>query len=141
MGYPPRKKEDTSMGDAVNWEWILHCAKESGKHIIIVSRDSDYGITYDDESILNDALEQEFSERVSHRRQIILTDKLTYAFKKASISVTKKEVTQESELIKSIKDEQAEKDQRRVSALEVAIRQIEKQFGRGAILRLGEEKK
>jgi hypothetical protein len=129
LGYPPRKKEDTSMGDAVNWEWILQCANNSGKHVIIVSRDSDYGMSYDEESILNDALAQEFSERVSHKRQIILMDKLTYAFKKASISVTQKEVKQEKELIKSISDKRAGSRQSRIDAVNEAIRQIEKQFG------------
>lgn len=30
LGYPPRKQNDTSIGDAVNWEWIVHCAEVSG---------------------------------------------------------------------------------------------------------------
>lgn len=56
LGYPPRKKADNSIGDAVNWEWILNCAETSGKHIILVTRDSDYGCNYEDESFLNDWL-------------------------------------------------------------------------------------
>ncbi len=105
LGYPPRKKDDTSMGDAVNWEWIVQCAIDSGKDIIIASRDSDYGATYNDEPLLNDALHQEFKERVSKRRKIVLTDKLTEAFKRASIAVTKKEEKQEQDLL----DEMAKK--------------------------------
>lgn len=31
LGYPPRKSSDTSYGDAVNWEWIIHCASNSTK--------------------------------------------------------------------------------------------------------------
>lgn len=31
LGYPPRKKDDISIGDAINWEWIVHCAKEYKK--------------------------------------------------------------------------------------------------------------
>lgn len=50
LGYPPRKKTDNSIGDAVNWEWILSCAETTGKHIILVTRDSDFGCNYDDES-------------------------------------------------------------------------------------------
>lgn len=40
LGYPPRKDSDTSIGDAINWEWMVRCAKESGKHLILVSRDT-----------------------------------------------------------------------------------------------------
>src|SRR5206468_4231110 len=25
-GLPPRKREDNSIGDAINWEWIIECA-------------------------------------------------------------------------------------------------------------------
>ena len=28
LGCPPRKKNDTSFGDAFNWEWMIHCALE-----------------------------------------------------------------------------------------------------------------
>jgi hypothetical protein len=64
LGYPPRKDKDTSNGDALNWEWIVDCAKESQRSVIIVSRDGDYGLTFDKESYLNDWLRHEFSERV-----------------------------------------------------------------------------
>ena len=40
LGYPPRKAGDTSVGDAVNWEWIVRCACDSGDDVVIVSRDS-----------------------------------------------------------------------------------------------------
>jgi len=36
LGYPPRKRDDTSIGDAVNWEWIVRCASESGDDVVIV---------------------------------------------------------------------------------------------------------
>jgi hypothetical protein len=29
LGYPPRKLGDTSIGDAINWEWIIWCAQNS----------------------------------------------------------------------------------------------------------------
>ena len=33
LGYPPRKKTNNSIGDAVNWEWIIRCAENTGKHM------------------------------------------------------------------------------------------------------------
>ncbi len=92
LGYPPKKKGDNSIGDAINWEWIVQCAIDSGKHIIIVSRDGDYGITYDDSWYLNDWLHQEFKQRVSPRRKIMLTGKLSEALK-----IVKAQVTEEME--------------------------------------------
>lgn len=92
LGYPPRKKGDNSIGDAINWEWIIHCSIKSGKDIIIVSRDGDYGAIYKDKSFLNDWLKQEFKERVSRKRKIILTAKLSEAFK-----LMNEQVTQEME--------------------------------------------
>ena len=72
LGYPPRKQNDTSIGDAVNWEWIIECAIRSGKDIIIVTRDTDYGIIYKGQSYINDWLILEFKERVSRKRKLIL---------------------------------------------------------------------
>ena len=43
LGYPPRKAKDTSIGDALNWEWFVHCCKKLKGKFIIVSRDTDYG--------------------------------------------------------------------------------------------------
>ncbi len=108
LGYPPRKQADTSMGDAINWEWLVHCATESGKDIIIVSRDSDYGITYDGKPVLNDWLDLEFKERVSRKRKLLLTDRLSEAFKLVSIPVTKEEEKEEEELVEEIKSVEKE---------------------------------
>jgi hypothetical protein len=99
LGYPPRKNTDNSIGDAVNWEWIIHCAITSKKNIIIVSRDSDYGIQFEDRRIINDWLKHEFKERVSQKRKIFLTDKLSEAFKKIGIKISKKEEDQENKII------------------------------------------
>ncbi|TCK64039.1 hypothetical protein DFQ05_2732 [Winogradskyella wandonensis] len=100
LGYPPRKKSDNSIGDAVNWEWIVSCAIDSGKNIIIVTRDSDFGCVYDGESYLNDWLKQEFKQRVSRKRKIILTDKLSLAFQLVKIPVTKEMIQEENKVIK-----------------------------------------
>lgn len=99
LGYPPRKKTDNSIGDAVNWEWIIKCAEETGKHIILVTRDSDFGCNYDNDSFLNDWLKQEFKQRISQKRKIILTDKLSRAFQLVEIPVTDEMIEEEENII------------------------------------------
>ncbi|NBG96697.1 DUF4935 domain-containing protein [Pyruvatibacter mobilis] len=101
LGYPPRKANDTSIGDAVNWEWIIHCAQNcpNKSHVMIVTRDQDYGIMFDGAPILNDWLKHEFSERVGTRRKVELSNKLTEAIKKMNGSVTQTDVKEEKDLI------------------------------------------
>jgi len=99
LGYPPRKKNDTSIGDAVNWEWIVQCALDSGKDIVIVTRDEDYGVIYKDKSFLNDWLSQEFKERVSRKRKIFLTSKLSQGLKAIKVAVSKEMEQAEEEFI------------------------------------------
>lgn len=103
LGYPPRKSSDTSIGDAINWEWIVQCAIDSGKDIVIVTRDSDYGVIYSDQSYLNDWLKQEFSQRVSRRRKILLTHKLSEGLKIVHANVTEEMEKAEQQLIESQK--------------------------------------
>jgi predicted nucleic acid-binding protein len=95
IGCPPRKRDDTTIGDAVNWEWIIDCSKESGKDIIIVSRDEDYGLFYNNQSYLNDWLSLEFKERVSRKRKLTLTKKLSEALKAVNAPVTDKMIEAE----------------------------------------------
>jgi hypothetical protein len=101
LGYPPRKQNATSLGDSINWEWIIHCAANSEDHhnILIVSRDSDYGITYDGKTTLNDWLYREFKERVSKKRQVELTQKLTDALKRLNEQVTAGDLAEEERLL------------------------------------------
>jgi PIN domain len=101
LGYPPRKHQDTSIGDALNWEWIIECAKKSQRSVIIVSRDSDYGLTFEDESYLNEWLRHEFSERVGGKHQVSLTQSLSTALKQIKVRVTKAEEESEEKLIKA----------------------------------------
>ncbi len=101
LGYPPRKKNDTSLGDSINWEWIVHVAKEHNADIWIVSRDSDYGATYDNNGYINDWLRQEFRERVNKKRKIHLCPKLSTALKEFEIPVTHEEETEEERIIES----------------------------------------
>jgi hypothetical protein len=103
LGYPPRKDKDTSIGDAINWEWIVDCAIKSRRSVIIVSRDQDYGIVVDKTSYLNEWLRQEFLERVGGRSWIELTETLSSALKKLNIEVTTEERNAEVKLIGSAK--------------------------------------
>lgn len=99
LGYPPRKSTDNSIGDSINWEWIIDCAIRTDKHIIIVTRDGDFGLTHNGNSFLNDWLQIEFKERVSAKRKIILTDKLSRAFRLVEIPVTKEMEEEEKNVI------------------------------------------
>lgn len=102
-GCPPRKKNDTSIGDAFNWEWMVHCAEKAGAGLIIVSRDSDYGVTVDGKSYVNDHLRQEFSEKVSRKRKLMLYSKLSEALKLFRVEVTPQEEEAEKELLTTLK--------------------------------------
>lgn len=99
LGYPPRKDSDTSIGDAINWEWIIYCAQQHGGHVIIVSRDQDYGRPCLGSVYLNDWLQQEYKARVGRRRMVILTDRLGLAFKHMAVTVPKQVITAEVQLL------------------------------------------
>jgi hypothetical protein len=103
LGYPPRKKNDTSYGDSINWEWIVQCSIDSGKDVVVVTRDSDYGISYKNESYLNDWLTQEFKQRVSQKRKIKLTGSLSEGLKIVHAKVTK-EMEEEDRRLMEEKD-------------------------------------
>lgn len=96
LGYPPRKSTDTSIGDALNWEWFIHCAKSYPGKYVIVSRDSDFGATYNNKSYLNDALKAEFRDRVG-KKSIVYTTKLSEALKMMEVPVTPDEEKVEAE--------------------------------------------
>ncbi|MDX2286857.1 MAG: PIN domain-containing protein [Bacteroidia bacterium] len=99
LGYPPRKKNDTSIGDAINWEWIIHCAKRENSSVMIVSRDTDYGVFHKEEAFMNDWLSQEFKERVNRKRSVQLTNKLSAAMKAVKSQVTREMVEEEKRIV------------------------------------------
>jgi hypothetical protein len=101
VGCPPRKKSDTSIGDAINWEWMVHRAIARKAELVIVSRDSDYGSTFDGSSLINDHLAQEFSERVSRKRKVMLYSRLSDALKHFSVPVTAREAKEEEVLVQT----------------------------------------
>lgn len=98
-GCPPRKRNDTSIGDALNWEWMVYCANEQNAELVIVSRDSDYGVTFDSKYYVNDHLRQEFSERVSKKRKLLLHGRLSEALKHFQVKVSEKAEKAETELL------------------------------------------
>ncbi|MFN3885716.1 MAG: PIN domain-containing protein [Aquabacterium sp.] len=100
-GCPPRKRGDTSIGDALNWEWMIECALRHDAELVIVSRDADYGVLFEDQAYINDHLKQEFSERVSRKRKILLYTKLSEALKHFAIPVTEEEIKEEEEIMKA----------------------------------------
>jgi len=102
LGCPPRKRNDTSMGDAVNWEWVVHCAHAKKADVVVVSRDTDYGITYDGKSYINDHLAQEFKDRTSRKRKIVLYDRLSQALKEFTVAVTPEEESEEKAMMTAI---------------------------------------
>lgn len=101
LGYPPRKNKDLSIGDSLNWEWIIHCAKESPARtgVAIVTRDEDFGIMYDRNFYLNDWLHREFKDRVSRRKEIIVTQKISDALRLLEETVTPEDEEIEEQLI------------------------------------------
>jgi hypothetical protein len=101
LGYPPRKDDDLSIGDAINWEWIVHYACRSSGHAIIVSRDHDYGRAYGGHVFLNDWLQKEFKERVRSRGKIVLTNSLSSALKLMDVQVSKEVIEAEAALVQA----------------------------------------
>src|SRR5205807_5192124 len=73
----------------------------SKAEMVIVSRDSDYGVTFEDQTFLNDWLLQEFRDRVSKQRKITLFTRLSEALKLFRVAVSKEEQQEEEEFIKS----------------------------------------
>lgn len=101
LGYPPRKHNDTSIGDAINWEWLIYVAKERNADIWVVSRDSDFGATQDNKGFINDWLKQEFRQRINKKRKIVLCPMLSFALREFEIQVTQEEEKEEERIIEA----------------------------------------
>lgn len=100
-GCPPRKSGDTSVGDAINWEWMIECANAESAGLVIVTRDSDYGVDFEGKHYLNEHLRHEFSDRVSQQRKVVLCRLLSEALKHFNVSVTAAEVKEEKQLVET----------------------------------------
>ncbi|MEO5798919.1 MAG: PIN domain-containing protein [Gemmatimonadales bacterium] len=99
LGYPPRKSGDNSVGDALNWEWIIRCGRSLQGTILLVSRDGDFGSFVDKEGFLNDQLAHEYRDRVGARRKLILTNRLSDALKELDVRVPQVEIDAEAAVI------------------------------------------
>jgi hypothetical protein len=64
-----------------------------------VTRDTDFGAITESESYLNDWLKQEFKQRISQKRKLVLTDKLSKAFQLVEIPVSKEMIEEEKIII------------------------------------------
>jgi len=73
MHYPPRKN-DESYGDALHWEWVVHCAAELGRDVSIVSQDEDFGAKRGGKPAINEFLSAEFTRRT--KRTVTLYNRL-----------------------------------------------------------------
>lgn len=98
-GMPPRKRNDLSIGDALNWEWILQCATTADADVIVVTRDEDYGMTYGNMALPNDWLALEFAERVGNGRRFHLTRKVSDALAAVHVPVTAETKAREDRLL------------------------------------------
>jgi hypothetical protein len=75
---------------------MVKCAIDKKSHLVILSRDNDYGQDIEKEPHLNDHLRQEFSERVSKKRKVRLCRTITEALGYLNVKVTPEEREQES---------------------------------------------
>ena len=73
---------------------------------MIVTRDSDYGATYKDDSYLNDWLQQEFKQRVSQKRKIKLTAKLSEGLKIVHANVTAEMEADEARILSELEHDE-----------------------------------
>ena len=80
---------------------MIECAIRRKAELVIVTRDSDYGVLFDNEAYINDHLIQEFSERVSRQRKILLYSKLSEALRHFKVAVTAEEEKEEEHLIQT----------------------------------------
>jgi hypothetical protein len=78
-GSPPGKKSGT-LGDELCWEQILSRCKQRPR-IWIISKDSDYGTTYEGKMFLNAALYQELGRLYKSEPMIFCFDNLAEGFK------------------------------------------------------------
>lgn len=101
-GQPPRKTKDVSFGDAINWEWILECVRNTSnlEAVIIVTRDGDFGITANKKVYLNNWLAREFYS-VAPGTCVEIESNLGSALKKIGVPVMSDVIASLEEAIQS----------------------------------------
>ena len=98
-GVPPGKADAHTIGDALNWEWLVHCAELRREDVTVVSRDSDYGFKLDGSWVVRERLSMEFNGLVDHQCSLSLTDKLSTALETLNVRVSESERDAEEKLI------------------------------------------
>ena len=78
---------------------MIQCANIANAELVIVSRDSDFGAVFEGKAYINDHLRQEFSERVSKKRKLLLYSRLSDALKHFEVPVSPQEEAAEAELL------------------------------------------
>lgn len=124
LGYPPRKDRDTSIGDAINWEWMVACALR-GNDIIIVSGDEDYGPRVDKEMIINDYLAQEFRNRIGREHNVTLTNSLSKALEMIKVPVSEQAKAAETALIEDQQRAYSFRSARMNTMLQEAVEELQ----------------
>ena len=104
LGYPPRKSSDTSIGDAIHWEWIIDCAAHDKSNVLIVSRDGDFGSSHGGHDHINDWLLKEFRERVGRNLRVELSKRLTEAMVRFDVEVSTEDKEEESKFVGTWRD-------------------------------------
>ena len=80
---------------------MIECAINKKAEIVLLTRDSDFGSTVEKNHFLNGFLRQEFSERVSRKRNVYLCRYIFEALKHLGIRVTEQEALEEREVVAS----------------------------------------
>lgn len=96
-GAPPRKPDDVSLGDALNWEWILELSRGRDEDLMVVSRDGDYGTWIDPEGYVNEVLASEYA-RTNPGRIVRYTWHVAKALKALELEVRNEDVKAEEEI-------------------------------------------
>lgn len=106
-GCPPRKSSDTSMGDAINWEWIKFASQKLRCNVVIVSRDGDFGFHGKKTSFVNDYLAKELNSQMG-KREIQLTQRISVALELLELQVSLGEAKAElKEIVDRVKTRKA----------------------------------
>jgi hypothetical protein len=84
---------------------MLHCAEKNVAELVIVSTDLDYGVSFEGKQYVNDDLRQEFSDRVSKKRKLLLYEKLSDAVKHFERPITPQEQEAESEIVNAASEQ------------------------------------
>lgn len=92
-GCPHRKPKDNTIGDAINWECILHVALKTKSDIVLVSHDGDF---------FNKFLVDEFEERVGNK--ITIYKKITDALPEFNVQISEANKKEEIKIIEEVQE-------------------------------------